>query len=192
MEFAVTSDFAAFYERHERVMLQLANPEKVLRRAVLDLQQLITARIQQRGQKTDGTQIGTYSTKAFKSFSDKNGRRAFDFEGNATKKQKNKRVRNQDDFKHFDYGYKEFRESLGRQTRFVDLTLTGDMLDRGFIAIPTGVNSFGLGFVNKLEYDKMQYNEKKYGTIIQPTTQEYNDALAQIINDINNVLRGTN
>jgi hypothetical protein len=165
-----TSGFDDVLAFNDAVFDDLDDPDKILRAAIFNLYAEISARIQQRGEKSDGTPIGDgkgYSTKAFTRFGS-----AFDFEGIATKAQKKARLANENDFETFDGGYKEYRESLGRQTRFIDLTLTGEMMDRSFTAGPIGGGAFGIGFLSRLGADRMERNEQRYGGILDPTDAE--------------------
>lgn len=79
-----------------------------------------------------------------------------------------------------------YRAKHGRQTDFIDLTFTGDMLDRGLTYGPFPLGGFGLGFTNQLSYDRMRLQEQRYNqAIISPNEQE----LAAAAVDINNAIR---
>lgn len=87
---------------------------------------------------------------------------------------------------------KAMRKAKGLQTDFIDLTFTGDMLDRGFIPGPVGPQSWGLGFLNQLEADKMELNEMRFGEIITPSEAEQKEAFESILQIIDYVIRSAN
>jgi hypothetical protein len=147
----VASGFSEVMLRFEKRVAALDHPEKLLRGAVANLYVLISDRIQQHGQASDGSLIGggVYSPK-----------------------------------------YSRYRAKKGRQTAFVDLTFTGDMLDRGFIYGPVPAGGFGLGFANKMSADRMALLEQRYGQqIISPTVQERENALVDILDAIRDQIR---
>lgn len=79
------------------------------------------------------------------------------------------------------------RAAAGRQTSYIDLTMSGDMMDRGFTFGPVPAGGFGLGFVNKLTADRMRYQEKRYNQqIIYPSAAEQARAFATILQDLRN------
>lgn len=80
--------------------------------------------------------------------------------------------------KYFVTGYKGYRENVGRQTAFVDLSMTGEMrLDFGndkTIAQPRKITDFEyqIRLDKESSQDKRAGAEAKYGTIFDLTTQE--------------------
>ena len=160
---------------------QLTNPDKVLRLAVVTMVPEMKNRIQQDGKKSDGSQIGQYGQKTITG-----GFFGKKFGDLATKKQFNARMKSHGDTNEF-YGYKDFRQSLGRQVAFVDLTLTGDMM-RDLKPGPTGPNSYGIGFLSSEQHKIAQYNEKHFGITFDPTEQELKQSLVTINKAISSIL----
>ena len=144
---------------------QLANfqnatdANKVLRQAVIVVVPEMKRRIQNDGKKSDGSQIGKYSTKKL-SF----GKITNRFYDTATKKQLAARIKNNAKPGTFEGGYKQLRQERGLETSFVDLTFTGAMMG-DLKAGPAGPNSYGIGFLSSEQNKIAGYNEKKYGVI---------------------------
>lgn len=135
----------------DRMVQELADPDKLFRKPLFDLYALVSERIQQKGLRTDGTPIGGY--RGYSEMS------------------------------------KELRKRKGLQTDFIDLTFTGDMMDRGLIVGPVSAHSWGMGFINQLEADKMELNEARFGEIITPSEEERNIAEQDILKVIDHVIR---
>jgi hypothetical protein len=149
-----------------KLFQQLGDADRIVKTSLLDSLAMIKNRIQQRGQKSDGSQIGKYS-EATLNFKGITGR----FGGIANKKQSKARLKEFGDTDEFYGGYKEFRESLGRQTEFVDLTLSGETIG-AFTVIPISSDSFGLGFNNAEAAKIAEAQEKKYGEVYSLTDDE--------------------
>lgn len=103
-----------------------------LRAAAFDSVALISNRIQQRGELTDGGKIGGGE---------------------------------------YSESYAQVRAQAGRQTGFIDLTFTGDMLDRSFTVLPFD-DGWGAGFTNAIEFEKMEFNEDRFGLFIHLSDEE--------------------
>lgn len=91
----------------------------------------------------------------------------------------------------FEGGYKQFRSTLGLNSSFVDVTLTGEMMNN-FAPVPVNAESWGLGFTNEEMARRSDYVEQKYGTIFELTDDEetlvgkiVDDKLTQLINNNN-------
>lgn len=89
-------------------------------------------------------------------------------------------------------GYERTRKKAGRQTSYIDLTMTGAMMDRALIPGPTGPASYGIYFTNKLDAQKMEYNEVRFGNIITPTQAEQARALTKIHKAIQDAINRKN
>jgi hypothetical protein len=70
-----------------------------------------------------------------------------------------------------------YRDKRGYQTNYIDMTLSGDMLDRGFIAGPAPAGGFGLGWLNTLSRDKAERMEQYFGRVFSPSQDERDHAL---------------
>lgn len=88
-------------------------------------------------------------------------------------------------------GYEKFRQKKGRQTSLIDLTMQGDMM-MAFTVVKNGKVGFSLGFSNDREYEKMKWNEDRFGVFIQLSKAEADLCFKDILNDIDNVLRTAN
>lgn len=181
--YKVESNFSDLIVKVTSTFDQLKDTDKVLRVAALNTAAIITDRVQQEGKKTDGSQIGKYSEKnlKFKSITGK-------FSDIANKKQLKKRLKSHGDTNEFHGGYKEFRESLGFQTEFIDLTLTGDMFN-DFIVEPVGTNSYEVGFRGEESSKIAGYHEKRFGPIFQLSTSEVQLIESEIAQKINDIFR---
>lgn len=168
----------------KKAHLKLITQDRVLRRAFFDSIALISNRIQQRGQKTDGSQIGKYSQKTlnFKAITS-----SFSKIGN--KRQIKSRLKSHGDISEF-YGYDDFRKALGRQVQFIDLTLTGEMID-GLTLIKQG-KDWVIGFISKSSADKAQWNEARFGTVFHLSEEEINLVISALENSIDEAIRSAN
>lgn len=143
-------------------------------------------RIHERGEATDGSQIGTYSEAAY--FTSIN---RFVSEGGIPKDKISKNGR----WVKLPEGYTSFRQYSGRQTNYVDLDYTS-LLRQSYRFAPT-VSGFQTGYDGKTNresagvtpIEKMRYAEKNFGKkIISPSDQEvrgivmdYEEAIAKAI-----------
>lgn len=128
------------------------------------------ARIHERGEASDGSQIGTYSEAAYftsiDSFVNKSGIPDDEISKNGKWVQ-------------LPEGYKSFRDFSGRQTRFVDLDYTSLMRQSYQVDIlPDGFQLFYLGTTNEQSkgvtpIQKLRYAENNFGKdIIAPSLDE--------------------
>ncbi len=142
-------------------------------------------RIFDEGKKEDGSPIGQYSTKPFYINPDvlknmkvpgnigvpkgKTGKTKF-----TTGKKKGERHKT----KYLEGGYKELREKLGRQTAYVDLTLSDELkFDFGndrTIAEPRKINEleYQIRLDKEINQKKREGLEEKYGTIFKVSDSE--------------------
>lgn len=78
--------------------------------------------------------------------------------------------------------YAKYRAAKGRQTAFIDLTMTGGMMTTGFRPVPLGREGWGLGFINAHEYAKYEANTKRFGEFIQPSQEEIEISFRDVLN----------
>lgn len=71
----------------------------------------------------------------------------------------------------YSYGYGLKRRKKGLQTKFIDLTFTGDML-ADYTVVPDGNDSFVAGFRSDKSARKAEWNEERFGTIFQASKDE--------------------
>lgn len=127
------------------------------------------------GKASDGSAIGSYSTKPIyvnpdrspKKFpvKGKTGRTTFESTGQPHKT------------RYFDDGYKGFRDKIGRPTNTVNLSLYGQLQNQ-LDVIPTS-NSWGLGWQNDEMPKRAKALELKYGKkIFAPTDDEKKELIS--------------
>jgi hypothetical protein len=112
--------------------VSLEETDSLLREISTTLLAEMRDRIHERGIKSDGTQIGTYSNT-----------------------------------------YLEYRIEQGKGSASnVTLFFTGQM-QNDFNVAPIGENAYGLGYRNRLNFDKANWAEDRFGIIFEPTEQEF-------------------
>lgn len=169
--FNSTSDL---FKKHLVQLKELGDVNRVLRELAIDGAASVAQRVQNQGEKTDGSQIGQYSTATL-SFKKITGK----FGSIANKRQMSRRMKAFGDTDEFYGGYKEFRQSLGRQVEFIDLTLTGAMFS-DWIPAPLDSDSWGVGFKSAESAKIAGYHEKRFGPIFALSKAEM-DVAEQII-----------
>lgn len=150
----------------EAMLVSLADTDKVLNRATFDSFALIKQRIQQRGEKTDGSQIGKYKGSKANPIKTKAGRTITSIAG-----------------------YAKLRQKLGRQIDYIDFTLTGDMLDRSFSVIQIDENTIAIGFLNDANADKARWLEQRFGEVFANSEKELNEFIDTVVEEIEQIIR---
>lgn len=163
---------AAFAKVQIKNIQDALKAEYVLRAAVVPLVPEIKDRIQQRGQKADNSQIGTYGNRVIP--------QAFGKAQSFASKKRLKTLKGTD-------SYKEVRQKLGLQTDYIDLTFSGDMM-RSLKAGPIGPKSYGIGFLSETEDKKAFWNEKRFGLIFDVTAYELKLSLSIINKEATKIL----
>jgi hypothetical protein len=152
---------------------------KIIRIAALDAVAIISDRVQQRGEKTDGTPIGGNKNHVAAHRNFKTGK-VF-----SKRKKTTSRVIVSTPYSE-DYAIQRIKK--GRQVDHVDLTFTGDMLDN-FTASPSGENGYEVGFRGQKSADKSKYLEVYFGEIFSLSPSEADLSLNKIQTAVNAVLR---
>lgn len=139
--------------------------DKNLRSALTSILAIHKQRIFAQGFDGRGVKIGAYSTKPIsisKSQQARNTGRTF-FKG----------------------GYAEYKRAIGKNPGFVNLRNTDQMMmDYGLV----GSNgSYGFGFQNSANYEKMQFMQNKYQKQIADTSRNELETLADIV--VNQLIR---
>lgn len=117
-------------------------------------------RIFSEGQDSKESKIGTYSTKP-------------------TSISRKSQVR-QTGQTYFPGGYRQYKSLTGRQSSFVTLVDTGQMmLDLGTTVI--GFGEYGIGFSNTFNADKAEWMEDKYKKDIFSTTDREDDTFVKVV-----------
>ena len=132
---------------------------KILDIALISVQSEMVKRIHSKGQDANGNKIGNYSTTPI-SVSKKNQPRS---SGKT----------------YFSGGYKSFKQSMGLESGFVNLELTGQMR-QDLTIIPLTPRSSAIGFKNPFNADKSDWMENKYKKPIYENTKKE----LKIFNDV--------
>ena len=162
-----------FLKQQKKNFADASLASNVLREAAVTAAPAVLNRVQQKGQKSDGSQIGQYSTKklAF-------GRITNAFHDNANRKQYAKRFKNSNPGV-FEGGYKQLRQELGRQVAFIDFTLSGDMF-RTWRPVPISSKAYGVTFVSLKQLELANRLEQRFGTTFSLSDSEFKMSLATI------------
>jgi len=162
----------------QKKLNDLRNPDKVFRTAAINSLALVSTRVQQKGQDVNGALIGggEYSTgsRKIKGFAEV----------------ANKRQQKTQSTDVFSGGYEEFRRKSGRQTNYIDLTLTGAMF-AGF-TVERQNNDYVVGFTGSGKDSpswKARMNEERFGEIFSLSKSEQNLVYSIIERQINEILR---
>jgi len=163
---------SAFLKQQLKNFREASKADKVLRAAALYAAPAVQSRVQQDGQKADGSDLPPYDSGKSFSTSSPIGKR---FGEVANKKQK-KAFGNSDSFG----SYKEFRQKLGRQVAYMDLTLTGAMW-ASWKPVPISNTAYGVTFTTSEQAKIAGYLEERFGAIFELSDEELAQSL-QIIN----------
>jgi hypothetical protein len=161
-----------FLKQQLKNFREASKAEKVLRAAALYAAPAVQARVQQDGQKADGTDLPPYDSGRSFSTSSPIGKRF----GEVANKRQRKAFGSSDSFG----SYKEFRQKLGRQVAYMDLTLTGDMW-AAWRPVPISNTAYGVTFTSTEQNKIAGYLEERFGPIFELTDEELAQSL-QIIN----------
>lgn len=142
---------------------------------------LIVRRIQKDGKDAAGKSFGKYSNNPLPTFF---------YDNILTNSQKNK-VRAKARKEGRSLSYKEVRETTGRQTRFVDMTFTGDMW-KGTVAIIESQDrdSVTAAITGKTKdvLLKLGYNSARYGNILKLSEDELKKINLAALNRIERII----
>jgi hypothetical protein len=163
---------SAFLKQQLKNFREASKADKVLRAAALYAAPAVQSRVQQDGQKADGTDLPPYDSGRSFSTSSPIGRRF----GDVANKRQKKAFGNSDSFG----SYKEFRQSLGRQVAYMDLTLTGDMW-AAWRPVPISNTAYGVTFTSTEQNKIAGYLEERFGPIFELSDEELEQSL-KIIN----------
>lgn len=162
---------SAFLRQQLKNFKDASKAEKVLRAAALYAAPAVQARVQQDGQKADGSDLPPYDSSRSISTSSPIGKKF----GDIANKRQAKAFGKGDSFS----SYKEFRQKLGRQTAYMDLTLTGDMW-ASWRPIPISNTAYGVTFVSTEQAKIAGYLEERFGAIFELSDKELEQSLQTI------------
>ena len=154
----VYDTFAQFFSQQRKNFVEAGIPAKVLRQAAIDSAGDVKDRVEQKGLKSDGTALPPYSTNPFARPSG---------------------IRGKGKWKKYPGGYKEFRESVKRQTGHMDLSLSGDMFG-SWRPKPVDQTSYGVTFVAPDMRERAARHETRFGDIFGLSQAEEAKALKEI------------
>jgi len=166
---------SAFLKQQLKNFKEASQANKVLRAAAVYAAPAVQGRVQQEGKKSDGTSLPPYDTKRTISGGSPIAKKFGDI---ANTRQSKARLRDYGDTSEF-YGYADFRRSLGRQTAYMDLTLTGDMW-ASWRPIPISDQAYGVTFVSAEQNKIAGYLEQRFGPIFELTDKELEQSLQTI------------
>jgi hypothetical protein len=162
---------SAFLRQQLKNFKDASKADKVLRAAALYAAPAVQSRVQQQGKKADGSDLPPYDSGRSISMASPIGRKF----GDIANKRQAKAFGKRDSFN----SYKEYRESLGRQTAYMDLTLTGDMW-ASWRPVPISDTAYGVAFVSTEQNKIAGYLEERFGAIFELTDQELEQSLKTI------------
>jgi len=163
---------SAFLKQQLKNFKEASKADKVLREAALYAAPAVQDRVQDSGRKSDGSELPPYDSGRTISTSSPIGKKFGDI---ANKKQA-KAFGDRASFS----SYKEFRQRLGRQTAYMDLTLTGDMW-ASWKPVPISNTAYGVTFTTSEQAKVAGYLEERFGAIFELSDKELEQSL-QIIN----------
>ena len=166
---------SAFLRQQLKNFKDASKADKVLRAAALDATSYVSDRVQNSGRKSDGTELPPYDSKRTIGKGSPIARKFGDI---ANKKQVAARMRAYGDVDEF-YGYADFRRSLGLQTAYMDLTLTGAMW-ASWRPVPISDTAYGVTFTTTEQAKIAGYLEERFGAIFELTDQELEKSLKTI------------
>jgi hypothetical protein len=152
----------------------LTNVNKIFRKAAIESADAVQSRIQQKGLKSNGTALPPYDTgKTIGAGSPISLR----FGEIASKKRIKARMKSHGDTSEF-YGYADFRKALGRQTNFMDFTLSGDLWKSWKVDLSR--DGAFVGFNSTEQGDIAEYLETRFGDCFILSEQEFKQAMETI------------
>ena len=162
---------SAFLRQQLKNFGEASQAAKVLRAAAVYAAPAVQGRVQQEGKKSDGTSLPPYDSGKSFSTSSPIGKKF----GDVANKRQQKSFGSGDSFN----SYKDFRQKLGRQTAYMDLTLTGDMW-ASWRPIPISDQAYGVTFVSAEQNKIAGYLEERFGAIFELTDKELEQSLQTI------------
>ena len=162
---------SAFLRQQLKNFKEASKADKVLRAAALYAAPAVQDRVQSSGRKSDGSELPPYDSGRSISTASPIGRKF----GDVANKRQAKSFGNKSEFG----SYKEFRQKLGRQTAYMDLTLTGDMW-ASWRPVPISDTAYGVTFVSGEQAKIAGYLEQRFGAIFELSDSELDQSLKTI------------
>jgi hypothetical protein len=155
---------SAFLKQQLKNFKEASKADKVLRQAVLDATTAVSDRVQQQGQKSDGSQIGQYGQRVIPS--------AFGKAQSFASKKRLATLSSTD-------SYKQLRQKLGLQTAFIDFTFSGDMF-KSWKPVPISDTAYGITFTSAEQLQIANSLESRFGITFELSKQELEQSLKTI------------
>ena len=155
---------SAFLRQQLKNFRDASKADKVLRAAALYAAPAVQARVQQDGEKSDGSQIGKYGEKVIPA--------AFGKAQSFASKKRLKTLTSQD-------SYKQLRQKLGLQTAYIDFTFSGDMW-KSWRPVPISDTAYGVTFVSPEQLKIANSLESRFGTTFELSKEELEQSLQTI------------
>lgn len=155
---------AAFLKQQLKNLKEASKASKVLRAAALDAAPAVMRRVQQQGEKSDGSQIGQYGQRVIPS--------AFGKAQSFASKKRLATLSSTD-------SYKQLRQKLGLQTAFIDFTFSGDMW-KSWKPVPISDTSYGVTFTSPEQLQIANSLESRFGTTFELSKEELEQSLKTI------------
>ena len=155
---------SAFLKQQLKNLKEASKADKVLRQAVLDATTAVSDRVQQQGQKSDGSQIGQYGQRVIPS--------AFGKAQSFANKKRLSTLSSTD-------SYKQLRQKLGLQTAFIDFTFSGDMF-KSWKPVPISDTAYGITFTSAEQLQIANSLESRFGITFELSKQELEQSLKTI------------
>lgn len=155
---------SAFLKQQLRNFKEASKADKVLRAAALYAAPAVQARVQQDGEKSDGSQIGQYGQRVIPS--------AFGKAQSFANKKRLKILSSTD-------SYKKLRQKLGLQTAYIDFTFSGDMW-KSWKPFPISETAYGITFMSDEQLKIANSLESRFGTTFELSKEELDQSLKTI------------
>ena len=155
---------AAFLKQQLKNLKEASKADKVLRQAALDATTAVSDRVQQQGEKSDGSQIGQYGQRVIPS--------AFGKAQSFASKKRLKTLSSTD-------SYKQLRQKLGLQTAYIDFTFSGDMW-KSWKPFPISDTAYGITFTSAEQLQIANSLESRFGTTFELSKEELEQSLKTI------------
>jgi len=156
---------SAFLKQQLKNFREASKADKVLRAAALYAAPEVMKRVQNQGEKSDGSQIGQYGQRVIPS--------AFGKAQSFASKKRLKTLSSTD-------SYKQLRQKLGFQTAYIDFTFSGDMW-KSWLPVPISNTAYGVTFTSPEQLKIANSLESRFGTTFELSDEELKQSL-EIIN----------
>lgn len=175
------SEIKQFVDKLSRYrMLIESEKERILTTAAFSVLAEMQDRIFDRGEAADGSKIGAYSSDETWIKIPITGVSNSKLKKKGKPKGKPKKSKETKETMYFKNGYSQFRKTVGRQNKNVDLSLTGSL--SASIIVGKKNDSIVIGIASEDNVEKAEGNEKRYSKTIFALSNEEKLLFLRIIN----------